>query len=214
MYPLGDRGGLCVAQHGSMVHLTGRSRVFIPCVPCAAKWPLVLWQPFARRVLGSMLRRCTASTPVASSFEWHHFVNRSALFTNSFRRHRDNVPAKQEAQCGFRQSIRSLFHVRTCWLPVEFTDGGGTTVPLSGGLVGFVALQCYAEECAFSLSTHAQDHVWDLAEYKQVEPAYFPTGATSGGTSCERNLLCAYHSHCLRTRLVLCKTGVLELDLT
>jgi hypothetical protein len=45
----------------------------------------------------------------------------------------------------------------------------------SGGLVGFVALWCYAEECAFSLSTQAQDHVWDLAEYKRVEPAHCPT---------------------------------------
>ena len=87
-------------------------------------------------------------------------------------------------------------------------------MPLSGGLVGSVALRCYAEECAFSLSTQAQDHVWDLAEYKRVEPAHCPTGATSGGTGCERNILRAYHPLCLRTRLVLCMTGVLELDLT
>ncbi len=38
---------------------------------------------------------------------------------------------------------------------VDFTDDGGTTVPLSGGLVGFVALRCYAKERAFSLSTQA-----------------------------------------------------------
>ncbi len=31
---------------------------------------------------------------VPSSFEWHHFVDRSALFTSSFRRHRDIVSAK------------------------------------------------------------------------------------------------------------------------
>ncbi len=31
-------------------------------------------------------------------------------------------------------------------------------MPLSEGLVGFVALRCYAEECVFTLSTHAQDH--------------------------------------------------------
>jgi hypothetical protein len=62
----------------------------------------------------------------------------------------------------------------------------GPKVPLSGGLFGFVALlRCYAEKCAFSLSTQAQDHVWDLAEYKRVEPAHCPTGATSGGTGCE-----------------------------
>ncbi len=71
--------------------------------------------------------------------------------------------------------------------PVEFTDGGGTTVPLSRGLDGFVVLRRYAEECAFSLSTQAQDHVWDLAEYKRVKPAHCPTGATSGGTGCEQN---------------------------
>jgi hypothetical protein len=92
--------------------------------------------------------------------------------------------------------------------------GGGTTVLLSRGLVRFVALRCYAEEYAFSLSTQAQDHVWDLAEYKGVEPAHCPTGTTSGGTGYERNLLWAYHPLCLRTRLVLCMTGVLKLDMT
>jgi hypothetical protein len=30
------------------------------------------------------LRRCTALSPVSSSFDWHHFVDRSALFINSF----------------------------------------------------------------------------------------------------------------------------------
>ncbi len=39
---------------------------------------------------------------------------------------------KAKTQCGFPQSTRKLFHVRTFWLPVGFTDGGGTTVPLSG----------------------------------------------------------------------------------
>ncbi len=62
-------------------------------------------------------------------------------------------------------------------------------MPLSWGLFGFVALRCYAEECAFSLGTQAQDHDWDLAEYKLVEPAHCPTGATSGRTGCERNIL-------------------------
>ncbi len=105
--------------------------------------------------------------------------------------------------------------MRTFWLPVDFTYGGGTTAPLSEGLVGFVALRFYAGKCAFSLlSTPAQDRVWDLAECKLVEPAYCPTGATSGGTGCERILLWAYRPLCLRTRLVLCMTGVLELELT
>ena len=57
----------------------------------------------------------------------------------------------------------------------------GPKVPLSRGLFGFVALRCYAEEFAFSLSTQAQDHAWNLVEYKRVEPAHCPTGATSGG---------------------------------
>ena len=84
------------------------------------------------------------------------------------------------------------------------------------GACWFVALRCYAEECAISLSTQAQGNIKNLAEYKRVEPAHCPTGATSGGTGGERKLLWAYHLHCfiMRTRLVLCATGVLELDLT
>jgi hypothetical protein len=75
-----------------------------------------------------------------------------------------------------------------CGSPVDFSDGG-PKLPLSRGLFGFVALRCYADKCAFSLSTQAQDHVWDLVEYKRVEPAHCPTGATSGGTGCERNIM-------------------------
>ncbi len=37
---------------------------------------------------------------------------------------------------GFPHSTRSLFQVGTFWLPDDFSDGGGTTVPLSGGLIG------------------------------------------------------------------------------
>ncbi len=97
MYPLGDRSGICVVQHGSFNWEKPGLHSFlnVPCIPCAAKWPLV-WQLFARRMLGSMFRRCTALTPVSSSFEWHHFVGRSALFTSSFCRHRDIVSAKQK----------------------------------------------------------------------------------------------------------------------
>jgi hypothetical protein len=63
-------------------------------------------------------------------------------------------------------------------------------VPLNRGLFGFVSLRCYAaEECAFSLNTQAQNHVWDLVEYKRFEPAHFPTGAMSGGAGCERNIM-------------------------
>jgi hypothetical protein len=87
-------------------------------------------------------------------------------------------------------------------------------VPLSGGLVGFVALRCYAEERAFSLSTQAQDHVPDLAEYKRVEPAHCPTGATSGGAGCERNLLWAYHPFLFAHAPCPLHDWVFELDLT
>jgi hypothetical protein len=41
---------------------------------------------------------------------------------------------------------------------------------------------CNVDKYDFYLSTQAHDHVWDLVEYKQVEPAHCPTGATSGGT--------------------------------
>jgi hypothetical protein len=72
--------------------------VFIHFFVCAVntmrgKMTVNIMAAFAQRVLDSMLRRCTALTQVSSSFEWHHFVDRSALFTNSFRRHRDIVPA-------------------------------------------------------------------------------------------------------------------------
>jgi hypothetical protein len=93
--------------------------------------------------------------------------------------------------------------MRTLWLPVGFTDGGGATVSLSGGLIGFVALLCYAEDRAFTLSTQAQNHVRDLAEYRRVEPAHCPTGATSGGAGFEQTLLWAYPPLCFRTHLVL-----------
>ncbi len=87
-------------------------------------------------------------------------------------------------------------------------------MPLSRGLFGFVALRCYAEECAFSLSTQVQDHARDLVENKRVEPAHCPAGATSGGAGCERNVMRGIHRFCLCARLVLCMTWVLELDLT
>ncbi len=55
---------------------------------------------------------------------------------------------------------------------------------------------CNVQECALSLDTQAQDHAWDLAEYKRGEPAHCSTGATSGGTGGERSLLWAYHPLC------------------
>ena len=77
----------------------------------------------------------------------------------------------------------------------------GPKAPLSRGLSGFVALRCYAEECDISPSTQAQGSAWNLAECKRVEAAHCPTGATSGGAGCERNLLLAFRPLCLRTRL-------------
>jgi hypothetical protein len=69
MYPLSDRGGLCVAQHGPFNWEKPGLRFFLN-VPC------IHVPPFARRVLGRMLRHCTASTPVSLSFEWHKSVVR------------------------------------------------------------------------------------------------------------------------------------------
>ena len=86
------------------------------------EWPLVLWQPFARRLLGRMLRHCTASTPVSSSFEWHHFVDRSSLFTNSFRRHRGIVSAKQKRSAASLNLPGAYFTCEPIWLPVDFFD--------------------------------------------------------------------------------------------
>ncbi len=70
------------------------------------------------------------------------------------------------------------------------------------------------EEYAVFLSTQAQDHAWDLAKYKRVEPAHCPTGATSGGTGGEHKRIWAYHPiSFMRARLVSCITGVLQLEL-
>ena len=85
-------------------------------------------QPFARRVLGRMLRRCTASTPVPSSFEWGNFVDRSAIFTNSFRRHRAIVSAKQ------KRSAASL----------NLPEAYFTCEPISPPLILLAVLPCCA----------------------------------------------------------------------
>jgi hypothetical protein len=148
MYPLGDRGGLCVAKHGSF-NWEKPGLYFFLNVPC------IHMQPFARQVIGRMLRRCTASTPVSSSFEWSNFVNRSSRSTGA-RQHAETLHGidpglfivrvaqfrrplgtfyqqlsstprhrvgKAKTQCGFPQSTRSLFNVQTFLLPVDFTDG-------------------------------------------------------------------------------------------
>ncbi len=101
------------------------------CIPCAVKWPLVLCQPFARGVLDTMLRRWTTLTPaVSSSFEWHHFAGHSALFSSSFRRHRDIVSEKQKRSaaslnvpeayltCGAKHRV-----IFTACFPEEHVDG-------------------------------------------------------------------------------------------
>ncbi len=87
-------------------------------------------------------------------------------------------------KCGLPQSTRSLFHVRTFWLHRQTWRDHGAP---KRGAHWFVALWCCVDECAFSPSTQAQDHVRDLAECKRAELAHCPTGATSGGTGGRRN---------------------------
>ncbi len=102
-------------------------------------------------------------------------------------------------ECGFPLSIRSLFHVRIFWLPDDFDNYVGTTVPLSGGLVGL--WRCGAMR-RNALSPWAIKHKTAsgtslIAEYRRVEPEHCPIGASSGGASCEQIFLWAYHRHCL-----------------
>ena len=69
----------------------------------------------------------------------------------------------------------------------------GPRCPQAGGSLArwFVALRCYAEECAISLSSHAQDNAWDLAEYKRVEPAHRQPARRPEGQAASENL-CGY----------------------
>ncbi len=53
----------------------------------------------------------------------------------------------------------------------------GPKVPLSRGLLGFVALRCYAEECAFSLITQARRRGDIVAAYGR---AAHPLGDRGG----------------------------------
>jgi hypothetical protein len=132
MCPLGDRGGLCVAQHGSFNWEKPGLHFFfnVPYIPRAAKWPLVLCQLFARRVLGSMMRRCTASTLVSSSFEWHHFVDRSAQFTSSFRRHRGIVSAKKMRSAASLNLTEAYFTCEPFGSPLILLTVEGPRCPL------------------------------------------------------------------------------------
>ncbi len=114
------------------------------------------------------------------------FFDRSASFLQQLSSCR-----RSKTWCGFPSICLMLISRKSQYFgsSVLLLTVDGPKVPLSKGFFGFVALRCYAEECAFSLSTQAQDHVWDLAEYKRVEPAHCSTGATSGGTGCERNTM-------------------------
>jgi hypothetical protein len=90
-------------------------------------------QPFVRRVLDSMLRRSTVLTPVSSLFEWHHFVDRSELFTNSFRRHRDIVSAKQKRSAASLNLPEAYFTCEPFGPPLILLTVEGPRCPLAGG---------------------------------------------------------------------------------
>ncbi len=76
-------GSMGLAQHGSF-NWEKPGLYFFLNVPC------MHMQPFARRALGRMLRRCTASTPVSSLFEWNNFVDRSSRSTGA-RQHAETL---------------------------------------------------------------------------------------------------------------------------
>ncbi len=62
-------------------------------------------------------------------------------------------------------------------------------MPLSGRLFGFVALRCYAEECAFSLSTQAHDHLGtslstSKSNQRIAQPARRPEGQAASEVFC------------------------------
>ena len=67
---------------------------------------------FRSTVFDDILRHCAALFLVSSSFEWHHFVRRSALFTNSFV---DTAPLRRQSKTS---SLNFLFFYH------EFPRGG------------------------------------------------------------------------------------------
>ncbi len=87
-------------------------------------------------------------------------------------------------------------------------------MPLSRGLFGFVALRCYAEKCAFSLSgrKHKTTSGTSLSTSESNRRTAQPERRPEGQDASEI-LFGAYHPLSLCARLVLCMTGVLELDL-
>ena len=181
-----------VSASRSMAYISGRSRVFVPFLcrvtMCVAKIVVEIEAFFGRRCSKGMLRRCTAYRHSPAHHRSSGTISSTArhLFFNNFHR-----VGEAKRGVAFPQSARSLFHVRVKILgfPMLLLTVEEPKVPLSRKIFGFVALRCYAEECAFSLSPQAQDHAWDLAEYKRVEPAHCPTGATFGGIGCERNIM-------------------------
>jgi hypothetical protein len=98
-------------------------RYFLPLTPPSS---------FARRVLGRMLRRCTASTPVSSSFEWHNYVDRSSLFTNSCRRHRDIASAKQKRSAASLNLPEAYFTCEKKSVPRRQMAAGTVSSPRGG----------------------------------------------------------------------------------
>ena len=149
--------------------------------------------------------------PASPSYKSHAARRRDHLYRRedaplALRRQR-NLPAAPKLISRASQYFGSQIFLLT----VE-----GPKVPLSRGLFGFVALRCYAEECAFSLSTQALYKTTSgtslstsESNRRTAQPERRPEGQDAS------ELLCgAYHPLSLCARLVLCMTGVLELDLT
>ncbi len=77
------------------------------------KWPLVLQKLFRSAVLDSILRRCTALSPVSSSFEWVAPLRRPlGTFHQQLCRHRDIVTANPKQRA-----------ILTACFPEEQVDG-------------------------------------------------------------------------------------------
>ena len=88
-------------------------------------------------MLGSTLRRRTALTPVLSSFDWHDFVDRSALFTNRFRRHREIVSAKHKRSAASLNLPEAFFMCAPFGSPLILFTVEGPRCPIAGGLLDF-----------------------------------------------------------------------------
>ncbi len=110
---------------------------------------------------------------------------------------------KKKTQCGFPQLLEAYFTCEPFGSPLILLTVEGPRCPLAGA-----RWICSATVLCGGIRF--------LPKHTSTRPRlgpHCPTGAMSGGTGCEQHLLWAYHPLCLRTRLVLCMTGVLELDL-